>query len=836
MRNFFGLKIGGAANRAGTTYVGEARYHDRACRLIPFEVSLNVNYAIELGHEYIRFIRDGAHIIDTSLTVTGITQAAEGVVTVSSGTFANGDEVTFSGIVGMTELNGRNFIVSDFSGATFKLKDKAGNYIATTGFGAYASGGTVGRLLTIMTDYQEADIPYIDHHQSVNVMALTHVSYAPRELRRTSETVWTFSIPSFVPSIGRPTNLSSPASGTFNQYKVTAVKNETYEESLPSNILNAGSAAPSPSAIITVNFTEVSGAYKYKIYRSVNEVYGLVGFSGSGSFDDVGVTPDTLQTPPQARNPFNATNKYPRTGAYIQQRQAFANTNNEPETIWMSRTGYFRNFTLSEPVIDSDTITAPMVGLRISPILWMRVLGRNPVFWTDTGEWSAEGGIGGVLTPTEINLRQHDENGASDKLAPLVVGGTALYVQARGSIVRTLVFDNAVEGYRGVDLTIFNGHLFRNKGLTSWCFQKIPHSVVWAARSDGTVLSLTYVREQEISGWARHDFENGFVESLCAIPEGFEDVVYMIVKRTIDGETRRYIERMGSRTIDEDAVEESIFTDSTLTYDGRNTDATHTMTFSGGTDWDAGEEITLTSSQSIFTAADEGSAKIHVRGTDSTGAAIVIRFTIQSVTSATVATGLVDREIPAAMRNTGLTDWDHAKRRVGGLWHLEGETVSVFADGAVVSSPNNPGYQTQHTVADGEITLPEAYGLIHVGLPIVADIKTLDLENVSGETWIDKPKLVNKVTLQVEASRGLWIGPDEPDDDTDLVKNLTEWKSRQVAEGYLDPVSIKTGAIEVDIKSDWKSNGRVFLRQIDPVALTVLAVAPGGLLPYQVQA
>jgi hypothetical protein len=100
-----------------------------------------------------------------------------------------------------------------------------------------------------------------------------------------------------------------------------------------------------------------------------------------------------------------------------------------------------------------------------------------------------------------------------------------------------------------------------------------------------------------------------------------------------------------------------------------------------------------------------------------------------------------------------------------------------------------------------------------------------------GETMVDKKKLVNKVTMQVESTRGVWVGGSPPtDDDDDPLEGLTEVKIRN-DEAYDDPVELKTGDIDVTIQSSWNSNGRVFIRQVDPVPLSILSIEPAGYLP-----
>jgi hypothetical protein len=157
--------------------------------------------------------------------------------------------------------------------------------------------------------------------------------------------------------------------------------------------------------------------------------------------------------------------------------------------------------------------------------------------------------------------------------------------------------------------------------------------------------------------------------------------------------------------------------------------------------------------------------------------------------------------------------------------------VAVFADSFVVASPNNVAYDTI-TVANGRIVLDKPYGVIHVGLPYIADIETLDIDSPNGESLVDKSKLVGKVTLFVEDTRGIWCGPKPPSDDaTDPLERLVEFKIRN-DEGYEDPITLKTGDIGVNIEPEWNSNGRVFIRQVDPIPMTILSVNPAGKFPF----
>jgi len=587
----------------------------------------------------------------------------------------------------------------------------------------------------------------------------------------------------------------------------------------------------SPSLPITLTWTHDTSFVEYNVYCEQSGLYGFLGvarpLSGATTvtFQDVGLTIQLSDSLPTERDIFNAADDYPSTVGMFQQRRFFASTTNQLETIWASAIGYLKKFTYHSPSTDADSIEFTLAG-KVSAKVQHIVDVGNLLLLTSTGEWVCQGNSAGIITPSEINPKQFSYYGASS-LSPIVIGNSCIFVQARGSIIRDLGFDYQVDGYRGNDLTVFSKHLFDGYTITDWAYQQVPHSIIWAVRDDGTVLGLTYVKDQEIIGWHQHDF-GGVVENVCTISEGEEDALYLVIKRTIDGSDVRYIERLTTRYVDEDSIAESIFMDSAISYDGRNATAT-TMTVTGGTTWDAYEDMTMTSSAAFFAAGDVGN-EIHF--TDSDGI-VLFRFRITGYTSTTVVVGNVDRLIPVGSRGVATASWTRAVDRAEGLEHLEGEQVSVFGDGAVESSPNNPAYGTPLTVTSGAITMSQCYGVFHVGLPYISDIETLEIDTAQGETLADKSKFIGKVTLHVEKTRGVWVGPKPPTDDSvDPLQNLTELKIRNL-EGYNEPNDLVTGKIAVAIRPEWNTNGRVFVRQVDPVPISVLAIAPAGLFPVK---
>lgn len=846
-RNFYVMRHGGLANRAGTQFVCEVKDSTKAVRLIPFVFNQSQTYILEFGDQYMRVIKNGEQVTLAAQNITAITNANPCVVTYNGAdNYANGNEVYISGITGAigNYLNNRNFKVANVNtGAnTFELDYLDGTNVDSTAMGAYASGGTLEEVYEISTPYLEADLPMLKFVQSADVVTIVHPSYAPKNLARTGDTSWTLGAITFEPEIDYPTVISATQNGTTGSttYKYTVTSfdpltgQETPLKAVPPSgaylaTVSNGNATLSATDSITVSWT-LAGSYGYatadldfNIYREDNGVYGYIGTaSGVLSFVDKGVNkPDITDTPPRIAEDFNATGDYPSAVAYYQQRLVLANTDNDIEKVLCSKTGNFYDFSTSSPVQSDDAIIFRLSGKQVNEVHHLVDLGVLLLF-TESGEFSAGGDSGGTLSPTAINTRQSSYNGSNPRLAPIVIGNSAVYVQARGNNVRDINYQFEAGNYTGNELSIYSSHLVDDYTLLDWAYQQIPHSVLWMVRSDGVMLGCTYVKEQQMLAWHRHDFENGSVENVATVPEGAEDFLYVVVNRTIDGATKRYIEKMATRKIVD--TKDIAILDCHLSYDGRNTDAGHTMTISGS-GFDYTDTLTLTSSASYFSASEVGN-QIQIYDTDGS----VIRFTIDAYTSATVVTGRPNRLVPVSMRAVAISDWARAVDNISGLWHLEGQAVSVYADANVVANPNNDSY-TSVTVTNGAISLSEAYAVIYIGLPITADLETLNIDSPGVDTIVDRAKLISKVTLFVENSRGVWAGTRPPDETVSFLDGLTELKIRE-NESYDSPVDNKTDSVDVITEATWNSNGRVFIRQTDPVPLSVLSITPSGFVPF----
>jgi hypothetical protein len=505
-----------------------------------------------------------------------------------------------------------------------------------------------------------------------------------------------------------------------------------------------------------------------------------------------------------ARGAWSEANGYPSEVEFYNDRLIFAGTRAQPQSEWFSKSGSYVDFGRSSPIVDDDTIAVTLNARQQNRIVELVPLDKL-ITMTTGGEWRTDGGQDNVLTPSTISFQPQSYNGSA-RVPALVIGNTCLYIQNRGYVVRDLAYQFDVDGYTGTDLTVFSSHLTEGKPIAEWDYQQTPFSTAWIVREDGVLLALTYMREQQVVGWTPMEID-GFVESVCVVPEETEDAVYIAVRRVVGGVEKHYVERLATRLIPD--VRKAKFLDSFLTYDGTNTGAT-TMTATPITDWSVGERVTLTASVATFAPGDLQDIVVlgYLPGTNA-------RLRIVEYTSSTVVVAELDTPVPANLRGVPVTDWGFARDRITGLGHLEGRTVGVLSDGNV---------QDQKVVTGGAIDLDEPGVVVTVGLPYVSDFETLEINIPGAETLRLKNKLIKRVGLIVQDSRNVLAGPD--------FDHLTENESRGsdgsdgaiYVENALAPPRLLQDRVEMWIEGSWTSKGRVCVRQADPLPLSILGV------------
>lgn len=406
---------------------------------------------------------------------------------------------------------------------------------------------------------------------------------------------------------------------------------------------------------------------------------------------------------------------YPGAVTYFQQRRVFAGSYTRPQFVWMTRPGTENDMHNTLPAQDDNCIAVRAAVAETSRIRHLIPL-TSLMLLTASSEIRTTTSNDDVITPTSIGFLPQTYYGAAPP-QPLLVGRMAVFASERGGHIRSLGYSYQKGGFDSDDLSIRAAHLFENTDTVSLALSKTPYPIIWCVTSEGTLLGCTYLADQNVTGWHKHTTKDGAFEAVTVVAEGNEDILYAVIRRTINGQTVRYIERMHERQYDK--LENCFYVDAGAEYKGEETD------------------------------------------------------------------------------------------KLSGLTYLEGEEVAILADGKVL--PNR-------TVKDGKIELTTPASHVIVGLPIIADMKTLPviMSDRDGGAGRGKMKNICNVFVRVYQSSGILIGPDE--------ESLREYSHRE-REPYGTPPDVISREVGVLVPPTWSDGGQIIVRQKYPLPLTVCSLA-----------
>ena len=409
-------------------------------------------------------------------------------------------------------------------------------------------------IYEIATPYAAEDLQYLKFAQSADVLTITHLNYAPKELVRYDHDNWVLSSILFEPSISPPTNVTASWSGGTGSnmrtytYLVTAVDADTLEESARSNEVSVSGhreAYWTTSEYMTINWTAVSGATEYNVYRSVNGIFGYVGTSKTNSFTDDNIEPDLKETAPIQKNHF-ANDNNPSCCAYYQQRKIHANTVDNPQTLYASQTATSNNFNCSRPLIATDAVDVPLADREVNEIRHL-IPFKDLIALTSNSEYKING-ADGKFEANPMPVATIQSSYGSSHVQPVVSSSMVIFVEAGGGVIRELGYDYLSDSYDGDELSLYASHLFEGKEIIYIAYAKAPYRIVFVVFDDGSLATLTYNKKQKLCGWGRQETQGTF-ESVAVIREGKEDVAYFVIKRNINGQDVKYVERTKSRIV-----------------------------------------------------------------------------------------------------------------------------------------------------------------------------------------------------------------------------------------------------------------------------------------------
>ena len=479
----------------------------------------------------------------------------------------------------------------------------------------YMDGGVVssdGEIVEIETPYLPSEISRIKFAQSADTMFLAHPAHRPYTLTRSGHADWTFSEMSFYPSVAAPENLKAEASGfsdpsgtyveTTVDYKVAAV-NEREVESMPSESVTVDTLSTWPSgARVVLTWDAVPGAVRYEVYKNERGYYAWIGSAEENKFTDNRIDGDDSTGPKENRDPFAEPGDYPGAVGIYQQRLVFGRSDNEPQTVWCSETGAFDSMAVAQPLRADSAITATVDSKQMNEIRHFIPL-RDMLMLTSGAEFKMSAGNNSdAISPTSLRFDIQSYWGTSD-VPPIVSGTSVVMAQNSGKVVRDLHYTLAEDGYSGNELSILAEHLLTGR-ISDWAYQQSPFSTIWICLEDGKLLTLTYMREQEVWAWSEHESSGGKFRSVSAIREGTQDNVYFLVERS----GRYFIEYQIRREYG-DPLEKAFFVDCGLAYDDADSPISHVT----GLDHLAGESVVALADGSVvrsLVVAEDGSVDL----------------------------------------------------------------------------------------------------------------------------------------------------------------------------------------------------------------------------------
>lgn len=524
LENLIPQIFGPARKRPGTRFVLETADSSKQSRLVPFEFSATQAFAMEFGEETIRFFGDGGVVLDGAVPYE------------------------------------------------------------------------------IVSPYLGSDLAELSFAQSADVVYLTHPSHPPYKLSRLAATNWTLSAIVFARPPFDDTNTTATtiaASGLTGSVTLTASAS-LFDAADVGSYFSISIVPPSTYDQWTTGVAYTSGDIVYylgRVYQSgttasagarppihttgtvsdgvvdwayLHDGTGYAQVTAYGSATSVTATvigrlPTTSATTRWAEGAWSDRRGWPRTVTFYEDRLWFGGSESKPQTLWASTVGDYENHTYGTN--DDDALNYTVNTQDLNTITWLSA-GKVLAIGTTNGEFTISGNqISDPITPTGVKITPQTTYGSTTYTRPVRVASSTLFIQRAGRKIREYTYNFESDSYVAPNLTLLSEHITET-GLIDMTYQQEPNQIVWAPLASGELLGMTYERAENVVGWHRQPV-GGSVESVIALPhwDGDQDVLWMIVNRTINGQTKRYVEYMEKYLTDE----YSFYVDCGLTYDGAAT-------------------------------------------------------------------------------------------------------------------------------------------------------------------------------------------------------------------------------------------------------------------------
>ncbi|MGE5537334.1 MAG: hypothetical protein ACM30I_01860 [Gemmatimonas sp.] len=660
---------------------------------------------------------------------------------------------------------------------------------AGDGYFRFYMGG--GRIETAPGMPYEIATPFLAQHldrlkwtQSADVLYLCHPELQPRKLTRTGHTSWTLT--PLDAQDGPYLDVNGDAAKTLQPSGTTGTITVTAAGFAPF-------AASDVGRPLRIRHGVTWGWARITAFMSPTQVTADV----KAAFASATASSEWRL------GAWSAANGWPGCVSFHEERLVFAGSLSNPQTLWLSVSGEFESFTPTRPdgtVLDDSAITVTIADDRVNAIRWLSS-GKELAIGTVGGEFTAAASsLNEAITPSNITVRRESTIGVADAM-PVRIGQSVLYVQRARRRLMEFGYSLQSDGHVSTELSILARHLLRS-GLRHIAWQQEPWSVLWGCRDDGALIGVTYLPEQQVTGWHRHSLGGTGVAvlSLATIRGSDGDELWLAVERTIGGVPKRSIELLQPDFAPDDESNRgaAFFVDCGLTFDG-------TMNVALTPGATAGPDVIFTAGGAAFDAGSVG-REIHRRY--GPGDARLARAEVTAVASATQVHARIIAPFPDTV-TIPAGSWRLTASTLGGLDHLEGETVQILADGAS---------HADKQVSGGSVVLDRNAAVAHVGLPYRSTLETLSLEAGSlAGTALSKAKRIHRAAVRLLDTLGCRVGRDG---------TLDEVLFRSSADPMDEGPQLFTGDKVIEFPAGWDREMTVTVLQDLPLPCTVTAIVP----------
>ncbi len=561
VENFLVQPHGGLSRRPGTRYIAEVKTSSAKTRLIRFQFNVEQVYVIEMGNNYMRFYKDGGQIVDGSSNAIELTTTYT-TAQVPDVKFAQTADVMYlvhpahpprkltrsshtSWSITDVDLKRGAMLDPNITTTTLLANGRTGNVNITASASLFTSND-VGRLVQL-------------HKGFAKITSITSATVAVAAVQELED--------------GRTELMPTYATNTISFHEGdpdnTGLEHNDRLEDTAGNFIDQGFEVGMRVTLTGSTSNNFSNLLVVAVTDTTLVIAPGNDLASEAAGDNVTLVGSLVADKKWRLGAF-FIGSYPSTVAFYEQRLVFAGTSNQPQTMFFSQSGDFENFEIGT---DADDGLQYTIGSNEVNVIRYLVSSSQLVVGTSGGEFVVRAsGFDEPLTPTNTQIKQQTTFGSAP-IQPLLIGNSTLFIQRAKRKLRELAFSSESDSYVAPDMTILAEHITEG-GIEEMAYQQEPDSVAWLVRADGVLACMTFRREEQVVAWHRHIIGGSFgsgnavVESVATIPGDIdEDQVWVIVKRTINGATKRYVEYLSGFDFGTD-VGNAFFVDSGLTYSG----------------------------------------------------------------------------------------------------------------------------------------------------------------------------------------------------------------------------------------------------------------------------